>query len=37
MPHKYGEDPFLKDDPGDIRFKVIWSYKLVYETTKEVV
>ena len=35
MPHKYAEDPFLKDEPGDIRFKVIWSYKLVYETTKE--
>ena len=37
MPHKYVEDPFLKDEPGDIRFKVTWSYKLIYETTKEVV
>jgi plasmid stabilization system protein ParE len=35
MPHKFAEDPILKEEPGDIRFKVIWSYKLVYETTKE--
>lgn len=35
MPHKYAEDPFLKDEPGDNRFKVIWSYKLVYEVTKK--
>ena len=37
MPHKYTEDPFLKDEPGDNRFKVIWSYKLVYEVTEELV
>lgn len=37
MPHKYAEDPFLKDEPGDNRFKVIWSYKLVYEVTKEAI
>lgn len=35
MPHKYNEDSFLKDEPGDNRFKVIWSYKLVYEVAKE--
>ena len=23
IPHKYVEDPFLKDEPGDNRFKVI--------------
>ena len=33
MPQKYTEDPFLKDEPGDIRFKSIWSYKIVYEIT----
>lgn len=33
MPHKYVEDPFLKDESGDIRFKAIWSYKIVYEIT----
>ena len=37
MPHKYAEDPFLKDEPGDIRFKAIWSYKIVYEITSETV
>jgi plasmid stabilization system protein ParE len=35
MPHKYSEDPFLKNEPGDNRFKAIWSYKLVYEVTNE--
>lgn len=38
MPHKYVEDPYLKDEPGDNRFKAIWSYKLVYEVTdKEII
>jgi plasmid stabilization system protein ParE len=37
MPHKYSEDPFLKDESGDIRFKAIWSYKIVYEITSETV
>jgi plasmid stabilization system protein ParE len=37
MPHKYTEDPFLKDEDGDNRFKVIWSYKIVYEITREYV
>lgn len=31
MPHKYAEDPILKDEAGEIRFKAIWSYKIVYE------
>ena len=35
MPHKYAEDPVLKNEPGDNRFKVIWSYKLVYEVTEK--
>jgi plasmid stabilization system protein ParE len=37
MPHKYAEDPFFKDRSGDIRFKAIWSYKIVYEITSETV
>ena len=37
MPHKYAEDTFLKEDPGDTRFKVIWSYKIVYEITHDTV
>ena len=37
IPHKYAEDPFLKDEPGDNRFKVIWSYKIVYEVTNDMI
>jgi plasmid stabilization system protein ParE len=37
MPHKYAKDPFLKDEPGDNRFKAIWSYKLVYDVTEDAV
>jgi plasmid stabilization system protein ParE len=37
MPHKYVEDPFLKGEPGDNRFKVIWSYKIIYEVAEETV
>ena len=35
IPHKYAKDPHLEQRHRDIRFKVIWSYKLVYEITKE--
>jgi len=35
MPHKYNKDPHLEKYHRDIRFKAIWSYKLVYEITKE--
>ena len=35
MPHKYTMDPFLEKYRRDIRFKAIWSYKLVYEITEE--
>lgn len=35
MPHKYIRDPFLEKYHRDIRFKAIWSYKLVYEITEE--
>jgi len=38
MPHKFSKDPFLQDEPGEHRYKVIWSYKVVYEITgKEVI
>lgn len=30
MPHKYKKDPHLEKYRRDIRFKAIWSYKLVY-------
>ena len=35
MPHKYARDPFMEEDPGDIHYRVIWSYKLVYEIAEE--
>jgi plasmid stabilization system protein ParE len=38
MPRKYARDPFMEGEQGDIRFKAIWSYKIVYEVTdKEVI
>jgi plasmid stabilization system protein ParE len=35
MPHKYRKDDNLKDEQGDYRFKAIWSYKIIYETTED--
>ena len=35
IPHKYTKEPVLEFSQRDIRFKVIWSYKLVYEVTNE--
>jgi plasmid stabilization system protein ParE len=37
MPHKYRTDDNLEDEPGDYRFKAIWSYKIIYETTEDAV
>ncbi len=35
MPSKFSKEEFLKEVGGDIRFKSIWSYKIVYEIMKE--
>ncbi len=35
MPHKYARDPLAEEDTGVIRYKVIWSYRLVYEVSEE--
>ncbi len=35
FPEKFAEDPYLKHEPGNYRFKVIWSYKIIYEVTPE--
>ena len=35
MPHKYAKDPLAEEDTGVIRYKVIWSYRLVYEVSEE--
>ncbi len=37
MPSKFSKEEYLRDEGGDIRFKTIWSYKLVYEITEEYV
>ena len=38
LPRKFAKDPFLETEAGEFRFKVIWSYKIVYEVTeKEVI
>ncbi len=35
MPHKFSKDPFLESEPGENRFKAIWSYKVVYAVTDQ--
>lgn len=35
MPQKFSKEPFWEHDMGDVRFKVIWSYKIVYEVEDE--
>ncbi len=35
FPEKFSEEPVLKNEPGNFRFKIIWSYKIIYEVTKD--
>ena len=35
FPKKFAKEPHLMNAPGDFRFKVIWSYKIIYEVTLE--
>jgi len=37
FPEKFVEDPYLKDEPENYRFKVIWSYKIIYEVTPDTI
>ena len=37
FPEKFVEDPYLKGEPGNYRFKVIWSYKIIYEATPDTI
>lgn len=37
FPEKFEDEPNLKDEPGNHRYKVIWSYKIIYEVTKEAI
>jgi plasmid stabilization system protein ParE len=35
FPEKFEVEHHLENEPGDYRYKVIWSYKIIYEVTKE--
>jgi plasmid stabilization system protein ParE len=37
MPSKFSREEYLKDVGGEIRFKTLWSYKVIYEVTTEYV
>lgn len=37
FPEKFEKEPFLKDKPGNYRYKVIWNYKIIYEVTTEAI
>lgn len=33
FPDKFAQEPYLIDEPGVYRYKIIWSYKIIYEVT----
>jgi len=33
FPEKFATEPHLKNERGNFRYKVIWSYKIIYEIT----
>jgi plasmid stabilization system protein ParE len=37
FPEKFAEEPNLKKEAGNFRFKVIWSYKIIYEVSDETI
>jgi plasmid stabilization system protein ParE len=37
FPEKFEEEHHLKDESGNHRYKVIWSYKIIYEITKKAI
>lgn len=37
FPEKFEREHHLEDEPGNFRYKVIWSYKIIYEVTKEAI
>ena len=37
FPEKFEREHHLEDEPGNYRYKVIWSYKIIYEITKEAI
>ena len=37
FPEKFEREHLLKDEQGNYHYKVIWSYKIIYEVTKEAI
>lgn len=37
FPEKFEREHHLEDEPGYYRYKVIWSYKIIYEVTEEAI
>lgn len=37
FPEKFEEEQNLKNEPGNYRYKVIWSYKIIYEITNKAI
>ena len=37
FPEKFEEESILKSEVGNFRYKVIWSYKIIYEVTPDVI
>lgn len=37
FPEKFEKEPVLENEPGNYRYKVVWSYKIIYEVTTEAI
>lgn len=37
FPEKFEQEPVLRNESGNYRYKVIWSYKIIYEVTEEAI
>ncbi len=37
FPEKFEEEPILKSEVGNFRYKVIWSYKIIYEVAPDAI
>lgn len=35
LPEKFEKEPILKNEGGNFRYKVVWSYKIIYEITQD--
>lgn len=37
FPEKFEREPILRSEAGNFRYKVIWSYKVIYEVTEDAI